>query len=67
MDATSGPDLYRENLWLRQLLRTVAEDLERVALQESYGPHVSDLSCSGKPTGRSGNCSGHAQGNPDPG
>ena len=43
MDETVTPNLYRENLWLRQLIRTVAEDLERVALQESYGPHVKPL------------------------
>jgi len=35
--------LYRENLWLRELLTKVAQDLERIAAVELYSPHTNPL------------------------
>ena len=35
--------LYQENLWLRDLLRVVAQDLERVAAVEVYADHTDPL------------------------
>ncbi len=35
--------LHRENLWLRELLRKVAQDLERISSVEEYAAHTKPL------------------------